>query len=171
MFQACLWNYLGSYYEQPDFDYQHILRFMDILAEDYDGYLSWLYKNSSSIVRRDTSVRYYDCSNFYFECEQPDEDIVDEVTREIINSLRKYGLSKEHRPNPIVEMGLFMDSGGSQSPCACTRGIRANSSQPSLLKKRYLRCLIRPNSFTVQMPTSVPTASGNSTAWAAGHSL
>ena len=106
------WKHLASYYEKPDFDYQHILRFMDILEEHYDDYLAWLYKNSSSIIKRDTSVLYYDCTNFYFETEQPDEDVVDEVTGEVIHGLRKYGVSKEHRPNPIVEMGLFMDSRG-----------------------------------------------------------
>ena len=106
------WNHLASYYEQPCFDYQHILRFMDLLETNYDSYLEWLFKNSNSVVKRDTSVLYYDCTNFYFECEQPDEDVVDEVTGEIINGLRKFGISKEHRPNPIVEMGLFMDSRG-----------------------------------------------------------
>lgn len=55
---------------------------------------------------------YYDCSNFYFEAEQPDEDIIDEVTGEIVKGMRQYGFSKEHRPDPIVEMGLFMDSRG-----------------------------------------------------------
>lgn len=106
------WDRLASYYEQPDFDYQHILRFMDILEEHYEDYLAWLYKNSTSVITRDSSVLYYDCTNFYFECEQPDEDIIDEVTGEVISGLRKYGISKEHRPNPIVEMGLFMDSRG-----------------------------------------------------------
>lgn len=106
------WDRLASYYEQPEFDYQHILRFMDILELNYDDYLTWLYKNSNSVLKRDSSVLYYDCTNFYFECEQADEDLVDEVTGEIINGLRKYGLSKEHRPNPIVEMGLFMDRSG-----------------------------------------------------------
>lgn len=105
-------NRLDSYYEQPDFDYQHILRFMDLLADNYDDYLAWLFKNRCSVVERDTSVLYYDCTNFYFECEQSDEDAVDEVTGELIEGLRKFGVSKEHRPNPIVEMGLFMDSHG-----------------------------------------------------------
>lgn len=103
---------LDNYYESPDFDYQHILRFMDFLEEHHDDYLTWLYKQSNSIVKRDTSVLYYDCSNFYCECEQPDDDIVDEVTGEVVTGLRKYGMSKEHRPNPIVEMGLFMDRDG-----------------------------------------------------------
>ena len=103
---------LGSYYEKPDFHYQHILRFMDLLEEHYDDYLAWLYRQSDTIVKRDSSVLYYDCTNFYFECEQADDEIVDEVTGEIITGLRQYGVSKEHRPNPIVEMGLFMDSRG-----------------------------------------------------------
>ena len=103
---------LDSYYEQPDFSYQHILRFMDLLEEHYDDYLAWLYRQSGTIVKRDSSVLYYDCTNFYFECEQADDETVDEVTGEVITGLRQYGVSKEHRPNPIVEMGLFMDSRG-----------------------------------------------------------
>jgi transposase len=106
------WDCKDSYYEEPEFDYQHILRFMDLLEDNYNEYLSWMYQKSNSIVKRDTSVLYYDCTNFYFECEQPDDDVIDEVTGEIISGLRKYGFSKEHRPNPVVEMGLFMDSKG-----------------------------------------------------------
>lgn len=106
------WHKLGTYYEKPDFGYQHILRFMDLLEENYDDYLAWLFRQSNSIVERDTSVLYYDCTNFYFETEQPDEEVVDEVTGEILKGMRQYGISKEHRPNPIVEMGLFMDTRG-----------------------------------------------------------
>lgn len=106
------WGNLGTYYEQPDLEYHHILRFMDILHDYGDKYLHWLYKNSNSICRRDSSVLYYDCTNFYFECEKEDDVVVDEVTGEIIDGLRKYGVSKEHRPNPIVELGLFMDRNG-----------------------------------------------------------
>lgn len=103
---------MDSYYEKPDFRYQHILRFMDLLEEHHDDYLAWLYRQSGTIVKRDSSVLYYDCTNFYFECEQADDAIVDEVTGEIMTGLRQYGVSKEHRPNPVVEMGLFMDSRG-----------------------------------------------------------
>jgi len=107
------WDKLESYYETPDFAYQHIFRFMDILAEHEQEYLSWLYAKSQNCVKRDTSVLYYDCSNFFFECEQADEEeIIDEVTGEVMEGLRQYGCSKEHRPNPIVEMGLFMDRRG-----------------------------------------------------------
>ena len=55
---------------------------------------------------------YFDCTNFYFEKESEDEDVYDEITGELIEGLLKYGVSKEHRPNPIVQMGLFMDADG-----------------------------------------------------------
>lgn len=103
---------LDSYYEKPSFQHQHVLRFMDLLEEHEVDYLKHLYENSNNIVKRDTSVLYYDCTNFYFECEKADDDVEDPVTGEIIKGLRQYGISKEHRPNPIVEMGLFMDRNG-----------------------------------------------------------
>jgi transposase len=106
------WDRLDSYYEKPDFAYQHIMRFMDVLEEHYDDYLTWLYKQSSNVVPRQTSVMYYDCTNFYFETEKADDEYIDPVTGEILTGLRQYGYSKEHRPNPIVEMGLFMDQRG-----------------------------------------------------------
>jgi len=103
---------LDSYYEQPSFEYQHILRFMDILQKNYDNYLEHLFLNSGNIVKRNTSVCYFYCTNYYFESENEDDEYVDEVTGEILRGLRKYGPSKEHRPNPIVQMGLFMDGNG-----------------------------------------------------------
>jgi len=106
------WEHLENYYEKPDFDYQHILRCMDVLYDNCEDYLKWIYEKSNSVVKRDTSVLYYDCTNFYFECEKEDDTVVDEVTGEVMCGLRKYGVSKEHRPNPIVEMGLFMDKNG-----------------------------------------------------------
>ena len=106
------WDKLETYYEKPNFDYHHILRFMDVLEDNHDKYLEWLYKQSNTIIPRDNSVMYYDCTNFYFECEKEDEQVIDEVTGEIIDGLRKYGVSKEHRNTPIVEMGLFIDNCG-----------------------------------------------------------
>lgn len=102
---------LGHYFEQPSIQYQHILRTMDILYRNYDAYITHLYEQSERIVKRDTSVCYFDCTNFYFETESEDTE-VDEVTGEILKGFRRYGPSKEHRPNPLVEMGLFMDSQG-----------------------------------------------------------
>ena len=103
---------LDSYYEKPSFGYHHILRYMDVLHDNYGSYLEWLFENSNKVVKRDTSVCYFDCTNYYFETEEEDDDYVDEVTGEMIKGLRKYGPSKEHRPNPIVQMGLFMDGQG-----------------------------------------------------------
>ena len=103
---------LGSYYEQPSFEYHQLLRFMDVLEENYDGYLEYLFLNSENIVKRNTSVCYFDCTNYYFESEDEDDEYVDEATGEILKGLRRYGLCKEHRPNPIVQMGLFMDGNG-----------------------------------------------------------
>ena len=100
---------LHSLYGSIDFPYQNIPRFMDVLEEHYDEYLSFLFDASNSIIKRNTSVCYFDCTNFYFEKEEEDEDIIDDITGEVIKGLLKYGCSKEHRPNPIVQMGLFMD--------------------------------------------------------------
>ena len=113
---------LSHYYEQPDFDYVHILRTMDVMREHYEEYIRHLYEKSCNIIKRDTSVCFYDCTNYYFEVETDDEDYVDEVTGEVIKGLRKYGPSKEHRPNPIVEMGLFMDSDGIPLSMCITSG-------------------------------------------------
>lgn len=106
------WDKLDTYYETPQIDYQHILRFMDILEENDSEYLSWLYHQSYRVLKRNPRVLYYDCTNFYFECEKEDESVVDPVTGEVISGLRKFGLSKERRPNPIVEMGLVLDDKG-----------------------------------------------------------
>jgi transposase len=103
---------LETYYEHPSFEYQHILRFMDVLEKNYDAYLEHLFACSESVVKRDTSVCYFDCTNYYFETETEDPDYVDAVTGETFKALRKYGPSKEHRPNPLVQMGLFMDGNG-----------------------------------------------------------
>ena len=106
------WRHLDNYFEEPDMGYHDFLRFMDILANDFDGFISHLFEKSSNLVERDLSVCYYDCTNFYFEIEREDEEYVDEVTGEVVHPLREYGVSKEHRPNPIAQMGLFMDGDG-----------------------------------------------------------
>lgn len=103
---------LDNFIEEPVFDHQHVLRYMDILEENYDAYLEHLFNTSNNVIKRNTSVCYFDCTNFYFEKEEEDEDQFDEVTGELIKGLLKYGVSKEHRPNPIVQMGLFMDGDG-----------------------------------------------------------
>jgi transposase len=103
---------LDSYYEKPSFGYQHILRFMSVLEANYDGYLEHLFLHSGNVVKRNISVCYFDCTNYYFETEGEDDEYVDEATGEILKGLRRYGPSKDHKPNPLVQMGLFMDGNG-----------------------------------------------------------
>ena len=113
---------LVSFYEQPTFGYEHILRTLDIMYNHYDEYISHLYEASTKLIKRDTSVCFFDCSNYYFEIESNDEDYIDPVTGEVTKGLRKYGVSKEHRPNPIVQMGLFMDKDGIPLSMCITSG-------------------------------------------------
>lgn len=100
------------FYENPDFGYQHIMRTMDLMYENYDDYMAHLFKASTKVVKRNTAVCYYDCTNYYCEAEVQDEDYVDSVTGEVMTGLRQYGFAKDHKPNPLVEMGLFMDTNG-----------------------------------------------------------
>lgn len=85
--------------EYKDIELHHFYRALEIISQEFDFIQEQLYKNSQKLVSRNTDVLYYDCTNFYFEIEEDDE-------------FRKYGVSKENRPNPIVEMGLFMDADG-----------------------------------------------------------
>ena len=107
-----IYDHLHIYYEQPHYLYESSLRFLSLLAKYFDEYISHLYEASNNIIPRDTSVCYFDCTNYYFEIETADEDYVDEVTGEIFYMLRKYGISKQHQPAPIVQMGLFIDAQG-----------------------------------------------------------
>lgn len=129
-------RHIGKYYEQPEFDYMHIMRTMDLMEKHYDEYISHLFEKSNHIIKRDTSVCFYDCTNYYFEIQAEDEDYVDEVTGETIKGLRKYGPSKEHRPNPIVAMGLFMDTDGIPLSMCITSGSDNEQTTAIPLKKK-----------------------------------
>ena len=133
--------HLDSYYERPRFDYQHVLRGMDVLSENFDNYICHLYEASSKIIKRDTTVCYYDCTNYYSEIETADEDTVDEYTGEIIEGFRKYGLSKDHKPNPLVQMGLFMDSDGIPMSMCLTKGNEAETNTVLPLEKKLVRII------------------------------
>ncbi len=98
-----------KFLEQPNFEYQHIERALPILCKENDFIQSGLYKNSKNYSTRNNRVLYYDCTNFFFEIECEDD-------------FRKYGKSKENRPNPIVQMGLFMDGDGIPLSCEITPG-------------------------------------------------
>ena len=97
--------------EQPSFRLEDVYRSLSVLARESDLIQSQVFRNSLSAVGRDTSVIYYDCSNFFFEIEQA--DVLQKNSKgDLELGLRQYGHSKEHRPNPIVQMGLFMDRNG-----------------------------------------------------------
>jgi len=85
--------------EPPAFDLQHMYRGLEYLCRESDLIQAQLYKSSLDVIKRKKGVLYYDCTNYYFEIEMEDD-------------FRKYGYSKEHKPNPIVQMGLFMDADG-----------------------------------------------------------
>lgn len=131
----------GNYYEQPEFEYVHIMRTMDILEEHFDEYISHLFEKSCSIIKRNTSVCFFDCTNYYFEIEEEDGDYLDEVTGEVLKGLRKYGRSKEHRPNPIVEMGLFMDADGIPLSMCITSGSDNEQTTAIPLEKKLTQML------------------------------
>ena len=132
-------QHLGNYYERPSFEYVHILRTMDLLQEHYDEYISHLFEKSCNIVKRDTSVCFYDCTNYYFEIETDDNDYMDEVTGETIKGLRKYGPSKQHQPAPLVEMGLFMDADGIPLSMCITSGSDNEQTTAIPLEKKLVK--------------------------------
>ena len=88
-----------NFLEQPNFTYNDILRSLEVLSKESDYIQSELYKNSLKHSKRNDKVLFYDCTNYFFEIEDEDD-------------FRKYGKSKEHRPNPIIGMGLFLDGDG-----------------------------------------------------------
>jgi len=89
----------SRFMEPPSFELHHIYRALEIIAKETDFIQTSLYSNSLAVSKRNTRVLYYDCTNYFFEIEQE-------------SGIKQYGYSKEHRPNPIVQMGLFMDGDG-----------------------------------------------------------
>ena len=114
-----------KFLESPDCELHHVYRALEVLAKENDFFQAQLYKNSEKVVDRHKKVLYYDCTNYYFEIEEADD-------------FRKYGHSKENRPNPIVQMGLFMDADGIPLTFSLFNGNE--NEQPSMkpLEKKIL---------------------------------
>ena len=89
----------GNFLETPSYELHDVYRALSVLAEEMDFIQAEAYKNSFFFGSRNDAILYYDCSNYYFEIEQEDGD-------------RKYGKGKDHKPNPIIQMGLFTDGDG-----------------------------------------------------------
>ena len=115
-----------KFLEQPNFDYQHIERSLPIFCKENDFIQSELYKNSKKYAPRNNRILYYDCTNFFFELEIEDE-------------FRKYGKSKENRPNPIVQMGLFMDGDAIPLSCEITPGNKNEQKTLQPLEEKILK--------------------------------
>ena len=89
----------SEFLEKPSYELHDVYRALDVLGSECDFIQSEVYKNSHFLCERNDKILYYDCTNYYLEIEQE-------------NGSKKYGKSKEHRPNPIIQMGLFMDGDG-----------------------------------------------------------
>lgn len=101
----------SAFVNPPDDKIEDFYYALGILAEESDFIQKEVYRSTNSVKERDTGIVYYDCTNYYFEIEKADEDKTDEDGT-VSLGLRKYGHSKENRPNPIVQVGLFMDAEG-----------------------------------------------------------
>lgn len=115
-----------KFIEQPNFDYQHIERALPILCKENDFIQSQLYKNSKKYAPRNNRVLYYDCTNFFFEIEMED-------------NFRRYGKSKENRPNPLVQMGLCMDGDAIPLSCVITPGNKNEQTTLQPLEEKIIK--------------------------------
>lgn len=97
--KASTFEEAGKLLEKPSFAQHDIYRALEVLSKESDFIQSETYKHSKKALNRRDGILYYDCTNFFFEIEEE-------------AGLKQYGVSKEHRPNPIVQMGLFMDEDG-----------------------------------------------------------
>lgn len=107
-----------KFIEPPNFVLHQIYRALGIIAKESDYIQSEIYNNSLKIAKRNSGILYYDCTNYYFEIEQED-------------GLKQYGYAKDHKPNPIVQMGLFMDGNGIPLAFSITKG---NTNEQLTLK-------------------------------------
>jgi transposase len=114
-----------KFIEPPNFDIQHLYRGLEVIAKETDFIQEALYKASTNIFQRKTGVLYYDCTNYFFEIEQEE-------------GLKQYGYSKEHRPNPIVQMGLFMDGEGLPLAFCINKGNTNEQTTLKPLEKKIL---------------------------------
>ena len=109
-------EYMQELIETPKFELHDIYRALDVLEKESDNIQASIYENTKK--SRNDAILYYDCTNFFFEIEEE-------------SGVRKYGKSKEHRPNPIVQLGLFLDGDG--IPLAFTVFPGNENEQPTLI--------------------------------------
>ena len=115
-----------KFLEPPSYELHDIYRALSVLADECDMVQSEVYKNSHFVTKRNDKILYYDCTNYYFETQQEDGD-------------KKYGKSKEHRPNPIIQMGLFTDGDGIPLAFSLFPGNRNEQISMKPLEKKILQ--------------------------------
>ena len=116
---------VGELVEPKTFDLHQIYRALEIIAKESDTIESCIYNNSKKIVKRNTGILYYDCTNYYFEIDKA-------------KGTKQYGMGKEHRPNPIVQMGLFMDGNGIPLAFSIFDGNQNEQQSLKPLEKRII---------------------------------
>lgn len=120
------YDYAFNFLEEPSFELQHVYRSLDVFSKHSDEIQALVYANSDGLIDRNKEVLFYDCTNYFFEIDNP-------------RGFAQYGKSKEHRPNPIVHMGLFLDGNGLPLCFSIFDGNK--NEQPSLkpLEKKILK--------------------------------
>lgn len=112
--------------EPPKFELHQIYRALSVISDQSDMIQAELYKRSKKIIKRSTGILFYDCTNFFFELEEE-------------SGIRKYGPSKEHRPSPIVQMGLFMDKSGIPLAFCINPGNQSENLSLKPLEQQIMR--------------------------------
>ena len=128
--------------EPPSYQLHDVYRSLNVLAKECDLIQSETYKNSHLLGKRNDKILFYDCTNYYFEIE--DED-----------GIKKYGKSKEHRPNPIVQMGMFMDGDGIPLAFSLFPGNANEQTSIKPLEEKILKEFDCQKLFIVAMQDSV----------------
>lgn len=120
------YEYASNFLQNPKFDLQHVYRSLDLLSMHSDEIQAAVYENSQHLIDRNKDVLFYDCTNYFFEIEEG-------------RGNAQYGKSKEHRPNPIVQMGLFLDGDG--FPLCFSMFPGNKNEQPTLkpLEKKIIK--------------------------------
>lgn len=115
-----------DFLEPPSYELHDIYRALSVLAKEMDFIQSEVYKNSFFLGKRNDRILYYDCTNYYFEIEQEDGE-------------KKYGKRKEHRPNPIIQMGLFIDGDGLPLAFSLFAGNQNEQTSMKALEQKILQ--------------------------------
>lgn len=106
------YNNKDLFFEKFDFSLKDLYHSLDHFQSLKDDIVKSIWNNTKDVYNRDTSITYYDTTNYYFEISYNDEDLIDENGNILEKGSRKKSPSREHRKTPIIGMGLLMDKNG-----------------------------------------------------------